>query len=74
MKSLKSSNYEPVIKGTFTINQFVTSLNPTWNSTDKVRVTEVGLFDNNKDLLAIGKLKSPQTRIGSQQYVIKVDF
>ena len=66
--------YEMRYHVTLNSSQFVTSLNPTWNSTDKVRVTEVGLFDNNKDLLAIGKLKSPQTRIGSQQYVIKVDF
>jgi len=66
--------YEMRYHVTLNSSQFVTSLNPTWSSTNKVRVTEIGLFDNNKDLLAIGKLKSPQTRIGSQQYVIKVDF
>jgi len=55
-------------------NQFTTSTNPTWSVTDKVRITEIGLYDQSKDLMAITKLKSPQKRAGAQQFVIKIDY
>ena len=55
-------------------NQFTTSLNPTWAVNNTVRVTEIGLFDNEKDLMAIAKLKNPTKRVGIQNYQIKIDF
>ena len=31
-------------------NQFTTSTNPTWSNTDKVRITEIGLFDQDREI------------------------
>jgi hypothetical protein len=55
-------------------NQFVTSTNPTWTEGVDTYMTEVGLYDNDKNLLALGKFQSPQLREGVQQVVVKLDF
>ena len=55
-------------------NQFVNTSNPTWLSGTTSYVTEIGLFDTNKDLMVISKLQSPEKRQGIQQYVISLDF
>jgi len=55
-------------------NQFVNTSNPTWTQGTTSYVTEIGLFDSNKDLIVISKLQSPEVRQGVQQYSIKIDF
>jgi len=55
-------------------NQFTNTSNPTWTSGTTSYVTEIGLYDTNKDLLVISKLQSPELRQGIQQYVVKLDF
>ena len=55
-------------------NQFTDTSNPTWNKGTKSYVTEIGLYDSNKDLIVISKLQSPELRQGIQQYVVKLDF
>jgi hypothetical protein len=55
-------------------NQFVTSTNPTWSEGVDTYMTEVGLYDDGKNLLALGKFQSPQSREGVQQVVVKLDF
>ena len=54
--------------------QFMDSSNPTWNNTIPPYVTEVGLYDSNKDLMIITKVQAPEKRQGVQQYSIKLDF
>ena len=54
--------------------QFLKSSNPTWDDSKKPYVTEVGLYDENKDLMIITKVQSPELRTGVQQYSIKLDF
>jgi hypothetical protein len=54
--------------------QFNNSSNPTWTYGNNAYITEVGLFDTDKDLVVITKLQSPILRQGSQQYSIKIDF
>jgi len=66
--------YEMRYDITLAKNQFNTSLNPTWKNGDAVRLTEIGLYDNSKDLMAIAKLKNPTKRAGTQTWSIKVDF
>ena len=51
--------YEMRYDITLAKNQFNTSLNPTWSPSDAVRITEIGLFDNARDLMAVAKLKNP---------------
>jgi hypothetical protein len=54
--------------------QFNTSLNPSWDNNNLVRITEIGLYDNTNDLMAIAKLKNPTKRLGAQTFQIKIDF
>lgn len=54
--------------------QFMTSSNPTWSTSQNPYVTEVGLYDSNKDLMIISKIQSPEKRQGIQQYSIKIDM
>lgn len=53
--------------------QFLDSSNPTWDGNDPY-VTEVGLYNSDKDLMIISKVQSPEKRVGVQQYTIKFDF
>jgi len=55
-------------------NQFVNSSNPTWTSGVTPRMTEIGLYDSDRNLLVTSKLQSPQIREGIQQVVVKLDF
>jgi hypothetical protein len=49
-------------------------LNPSWDSNKLVRITEIGLYDNTSDLMAIAKFKNPTLRTGAQTFQIKIDF
>jgi hypothetical protein len=55
-------------------NQFTNTSNPTWTSGTTSYVTEIGLYNSDKDLIVISKLQSPELRQGIQQYVVKLDF
>jgi len=54
--------------------QFFDSSNPTWNKTTPPYVTEVALYNSEKELMVISKIQSPEKRQGIQQYPIKLDF
>ena len=53
--------------------QYLDSSNPTWTGSNPY-VTEVGLYNSDKDLMIISKVQSPEKRQGVQQYTIKFDF
>jgi hypothetical protein len=55
-------------------NQFQNSSNPTWGSGQNPYITEIGLYDSDKDLIVISKLQSPVLRTGIQQFLVKLDF
>lgn len=55
-------------------NEFKNSSNPTFNTTYKPYITEIGLYDSDKDLIVISKLQSPVLRTGVQQFLVKLDF
>lgn len=55
-------------------NQFTDTSNPTWTKGSPSYVTEIGLYNSQKDLMVISKLQSPELRQGIQQYVVKLDF
>jgi hypothetical protein len=55
-------------------NQFTNTSNPTWTSGTTSYYTEIGLYDQNKDLIVISKMQSPELRQGIQQIVVKLDF
>jgi len=55
-------------------SQFNRSSNPSASSSTVPYVSEVGLFNDKKELMVIAKLQSPEKRNGVQQYSIKLDF
>jgi hypothetical protein len=54
--------------------QFLTSSNPTWDGVTKPYITEVALYNADKELMVVSKVQSPQKRQGIQQYPVKLDF
>lgn len=58
-------------------NLFVRSQNPTWGGGD-LKITEVALYNNNKEMVAIGKVSIPHIRgnnPSSEQVIsVKIDF
>lgn len=54
--------------------EFQKSSNPGWSLGVPPYITEIGLYDSNKDLMIISKLQSPVPRQGIQQFLIKFDF
>jgi len=55
-------------------NQFTNTSNPTWMPGITSYVTEIGLYNAQKDLMVVSKLQSPELRQGIQQFVVKLDF
>jgi hypothetical protein len=55
-------------------NQFLKSTNPTWDNVTPPYITEVGLYNAEKELMVVSKIQSPQKRQGIQQYPVKLDF
>ncbi len=54
--------------------QFDTTQNPTYTTGQRKRITEIGLLDENKDVLVIGKTPKPIARVGTQVFVVKIDL
>jgi hypothetical protein len=71
---IQATIYEMVCKVNLSDTEFKTSSNPTWNTTTKPYLTEIGLYDDQKNLMFITKLQSPVLRQGIQQFLIKFDF
>jgi hypothetical protein len=55
-------------------NEFNYSSNPTWAAGTPTYITEVALYDNIRDLMAIAKLQSPIQRQSIQQFLVKLDI
>ena len=71
---IQATIYEMRYKVNLGQAEFQNTSNPTWNDSLKPYITEIGLYDSNKDLMIISKLQSPVVREGIQQFVIKFDF
>jgi hypothetical protein len=60
------------------LNQYNSTTNPTWDSMrdGEVYITEIGLYDSNKNLVAIGKLNDPVPKNSSiaRTIVFALDF
>ena len=71
---IEATIYEMRYKVNLSNTEFQTSTNPTWNTTTKPYITEIGLYDDEKNLMIVSKLQSPVLRQGIQQFLIKFDF
>jgi hypothetical protein len=70
--------YKTIITCNVLPNQYINSANPTFNSNeDKASFTEIGIFDGDDDLVAIGKFSQPLVRkYNSDMLIIQatIDF
>ena len=75
---IKATTYKSLITCNVLPNKFINSANPTFNSVeDKVAITEMGVYDDNDDLVASGKFSQPLTRkYNSDMLIIQatIDF
>jgi hypothetical protein len=71
---IQATIYEMRYKINLGQSEFLASSNPTWDSTKKVHISEIGLYDSDKTLMIVSKLQSPYQRTGIQQFVVKFDF
>jgi len=71
---IQATIYEMRYKVNLGQAEFQASSNPTWESRFAPYITEIGLYDNEKNLMIISKLQSPVLRQGVQQFLIKFDI
>ena len=71
---IEATIYEMRYKVNLSNTEFQTSTNPTWNTTTKPYITEIGLYDDEKNLMIVSKMQSPVLRQGIQQFLVKFDF
>ena len=71
---IQATIYEMKYKINLGDAEFQASSNPGWSQGNPLYLTEIGLYDDNKDLMIISKLQSPILRQGIQQFLIKFDF
>ena len=71
------TTYKYRTKFVFTVppTMFNSSTNPTWpNSNQKVHISEVGIYDVNQNLVAIGKMNLPIEKVSNATIIIEVAF
>jgi len=71
---IQATIYEMKYKINLGQAEFQTTSNPTWSSGKPSFVSEIGLYDSNKNLMIISKMQSPVLRQGIQQYLITLDL
>jgi len=73
---IKADVYSTDISINLPLNEFNSSDNLTWNGVDTVYITEIGLYDSNKNLVAIGKLNNPVPKNAtiSRTILFAIDF
>lgn len=74
--TIKADVYTTDLSINLQLNEFNSSTNLTWNGIDTVYVSEVGLYDSNKNLVGIGKLNDPVAKDAtiSRTIVFALDF
>lgn len=72
--NIQATIYEMKYKINLSQSEFQRTSNPSWSSGKPSYITEIGLYDSNKNLMIISKLQSPVLRQGTQQFLVKLDF
>lgn len=73
---IKADVYTTDLSINLPLNQFNSSNNLTWDGVSRVYISEIGLYDSNKNLVAIGKLNNPVPKDAtiSRTIVFAIDF
>jgi len=58
------------------LNQFNSTTNLTWDGVSKVAISEIGIYDADKNLVAVGKLNDPIDKDSSiaRTILFAIDF
>lgn len=56
---IKATVYTTDIPIVLDVNEYNSTTNPTWDGVSKVSMSEIGIYDNNNNLVAIGKFNYP---------------
>lgn len=56
---VKADVYTTDLNINLPLNEFNSSTNPTWNGQESVYISEIGIYDSDNNLVAIGKLNNP---------------
>jgi hypothetical protein len=71
---IQATIYEMRYKVNLGNADFQNTTNPTWTPGTSSYITDIGLYDEDKNLMIISKMQSPVLRTGIQQFLIKFDF
>jgi hypothetical protein len=71
---IQATIYEMKYKINLGQAEFQVPSNPTWTKGNASYVSEIGLYDDKKNLMIISKMQSPVLRQGIQQFLIKFDI
>jgi hypothetical protein len=71
---IQATIYEMRYKVNLGSADFQNTTNPTWTHGASSYITDIGLYDLDKNLMIISKMQSPVLRTGLQQFLIKFDF
>lgn len=69
---IKATIYEMEVNIILPLNEFNTSNNPTWKVNTPVYITEIGLYDDDGNLLAVGKLNIPVEKDSTKYRTIQL--
>ena len=74
--SIQAVAYSTDLAITLPLNQFNSTNNETWDGISSILISEIGLYDENKNLVGIAKLNSPITKDStiSRTIVFGLDF
>jgi hypothetical protein len=71
---IQATIYEMRYKINLSQAEFQNSSNPSWSQGILPYISEIGLYDNEYNLMIVSKLQSPVQRQGLQQFLVKFDF
>ena len=73
---IKADVYTTDISINLPLNEFNSSTNKTWDGIETIYISEIGIYDSNKNLVAIGKLNNPVAKDGTiaRTIVFALDF
>jgi hypothetical protein len=71
---IQATIYEMVYKVNLGAYNFQKTSNPGHSQGNPSYITEIGLYNSNKELMIVSKLQSPVLRQGIQQFLVKFDF
>lgn len=74
--NIKAIVYTTDIPIVLPLNEFNSTTNPTWNGVSAISVSEVGIYDDNGNLVGIGKLNNPINKDSTiaRTILFEIDF